>query len=138
MAEDYIAASNAFAQYSDTVVIAEVDADAHSALGGRFGVSGFPTLKWFPKGSTDAEDYSVGRGLDDIITYVNQKAGTKAFVAKAPSDVTVLTPSNFETYMAKDTGMLLEFYAPWCGHCKKLAPIYEKVATTFVNEPTVT
>ena len=41
------------------VVIANVDADAHRDLGGRFGVSGFPTLKFFPRGSTKPEEYAV-------------------------------------------------------------------------------
>lgn len=56
-------------------MIAKVDADAHRDLGSRFGVRGYPTLKWFPKGSTDPEDYSGGRSADDIISFVNQKAG---------------------------------------------------------------
>jgi hypothetical protein len=34
-------------QQSKGVIIAKVDADAHKALGGRFDVKGFPTLKWF-------------------------------------------------------------------------------------------
>lgn len=41
---------------SDNVLIAKVDADADRTLGGRFGVRGFPTLKFFPKGSTEPEE----------------------------------------------------------------------------------
>lgn len=40
----------------DSVIIAKVDADADRTLGGRFGVRGFPTLKFFPKGSTTPEE----------------------------------------------------------------------------------
>ncbi|KAL6560877.1 disulfide-isomerase [Orobanche hederae] len=30
-----------------------------------------------------------------------------------------------------------EFYAPWCGHCKKLAPILDEVALSFENDADV-
>ncbi|KAL1196190.1 Protein disulfide isomerase-like 1-1 [Cardamine amara subsp. amara] len=33
--------------------------------------------------------------------------------------------------------VLLEFYAPWCGHCQKLAPILDEVAVSFQNDPSV-
>ena len=40
----------------DNVLIAKVDADSEKALGGRYGVRGFPTLKFFPMGSTEPEE----------------------------------------------------------------------------------
>lgn len=33
--------------------------------------------------------------------------------------------------------VLLEFYSPWCGHCKKLAPTLEEVAVSYESDPDV-
>jgi len=139
LAPEYELVGDAFAKTSD-VVIAKVDCDKHKDLGQRFGVRGYPTLKFFPKGSKTPEDYSGGREAQDIVDFVNNKVGARAKLAGkgGASDVVVLTPSNFDEIVKDKTkNVLVEFYAPWCGHCKKLAPIWEKLATVFKNDPSV-
>ncbi|CAI7912632.1 unnamed protein product, partial [Closterium sp. NIES-54] len=46
----------------------------------------------------------------------------------AASHVIDLTPDNFADYVGGEKAVFVEFYAPWCGHCKKVAPEYERLA----------
>jgi protein disulfide-isomerase A6 len=47
----------------------------------------------------------------------------------------VLGTDNFNKIKGKSA--LVEFYAPWCGHCKSLAPKYEELAKIFAGEKSV-
>ncbi|XP_012555304.1 uncharacterized protein LOC100198247 isoform X1 [Hydra vulgaris] len=57
-------------------VVAKVDADSEKELGSRFGISGFPTIKFFSKTNKAGEEYSSGRSEQDFIDFLNQKCGT--------------------------------------------------------------
>ncbi|KAJ2868107.1 hypothetical protein GGH94_000375 [Coemansia aciculifera] len=136
MAADYVTLANGYA-HTDNVVIAEVNADDHRDLGTKFGVEGFPTLKFFPKGGDvkTPEDYSGGRDLDSLSSFVRDKTGVAARIKKPVSHVTELNYEKFKKLSTDETKfVLVEFYAPWCGHCKSLAPIYAQLSEVFQND----
>ena len=57
-------------------------------------------------------------------------AGVVEAMYKNPGPVVELTGANFKKEVVddKDSMWLVEFYAPWCGHCKSLAPSWELAA----------
>ena len=63
------------------MLVAKVDADKHRSLGERFGVTGFPTLKFFPakagKPEEVVEDYNGGREAADFVTFLNERSGAE-------------------------------------------------------------
>ncbi|KAF9030941.1 disulfide isomerase [Hymenopellis radicata] len=136
LAPVYEELADAFSHRKDKVFVAKVDADGEGKpLGQKYGVTGFPTLKWF-NGDGTYEPYESGRDLDALAAFITQKTSIKSNIKPPPPpsypildihtfDAVVLDPS-------KD--VLVSFTAPWCGHCKNMKPAYEKVAAAFAPE----
>jgi len=52
-------------------------------------------------------------------------------------NVIELTDETFDSTIQENKPVLVDFWAPWCGPCKMMAPIIEQVASEYADKATV-
>ncbi|OQR92802.1 protein disulfide-isomerase [Achlya hypogyna] len=96
LAPEYAKAAKALKEHEPPLRLAKMDATAHTKYSEKYGVNGFPTLKFF-KGDLDAsavKAYDAGRTADDIEKWVVKKSGPAVKVIESAADLTKLTEAN--------------------------------------------
>lgn len=121
--------------------VAAIDADANPSIAQEYGIKGFPTIKVFVPGKPPV-DYQGAREAKPIAEFalkqvksllkdrLSGKTTAGSSEKKSEPDLSVeLNARNFDEMVVKSKDLwIVEFFAPWCGHCKKLAPEWKKAA----------
>ena len=111
---------------------------------GELGVTGWPQMNVYRNGEF-VDTFQKARELDLLKAYVDQYIDADTHPNSPPAQKTptrILNPEgkvielderNFSDEI-KGGGVFVKFFAPWCGHCKKLAPVWIQLAEQMKNQ----
>jgi len=117
----------------------DVDQPHNQAVRTAFNITGFPTIMYFEKGNLKFK-YGGENNKEGIVSWMRdpsppkEEGATEAEWADEPSEVAHLTDTTFDPFIAAHNSSLVMFYAPWCGHCKKMKPSYTETAGKMKEE----
>jgi len=129
------------------VSFATIDAKAFGAHAGNlnlkadqwpaFAIQDTVNNKKFPfDQDTEITAESIGKFVEDFVAgKVEPSIKSEPIPEKQEGPVQIVVAKNYDDIVLDDAkDVLIEFYAPWCGHCKALAPKYDILAELYVKE----
>ncbi|KAL2441236.1 Protein disulfide-isomerase [Exophiala dermatitidis] len=136
-------------KYKGKLNFATIDAKAFGAHAGNLNL---PTDKFpafaiqetvknekYPFDGNKLTEKTIGKFVKDFVEgKLEPSIKSEPIPEKQEGPVTVVVAHSYKDIVLDDAkDVLVEFYAPWCGHCKALAPTYEKLAELYSSNPEV-
>lgn len=91
------------------------------------------------KSPADMTVEDITKWIDDVKSGALKPTLKSAEPEANDGPLTVIVGKNWEELVLDNTkDVLVEYYAPWCGHCKKLAPIWDELAAAYADVPNLT
>jgi len=137
------------AEFRSKVLICKLDGQRWGDHAKSFGLSGkLPGLAIEDRKTRknyvlpEGEQVTAAAVKQHIENYLAGKMTATMRSQEAPADnsgpVKTVVGKTWDSIVLDGTkDVFIEFYAPWCGHCKSLKPKYQKLGEQFTSEPNV-